>query len=341
MATENDPIMLLSDDGYIDRVRATDGTVRYIESSRTVAAAAAANTAANSANSAAAAANTATANANTAASAATDTYAAAVACGYYAGRNLADVLGVSDFATLCSTLQTRAKAGNFTGLRLFDYLNVTRTVGSSTYTERYDIVAFDPYYMCGDTEKGHHICFAAHSTIPVYESAWQTTNGQYCYWGSSETNNGNSSTQYPYLASSVYKYLTTVYQQELPSALTNIMLTQRVLLESRYSSSNSSLTDSTGWGWVDIGKLWLASETETYGFPVWGTKGWSQGFDCPLPGLALSTHWHVGVSRAASWLRTVHSGSSTAVCFATTDGGSGYYSARRAWIRPRPCFLVG
>ena len=112
-----------------------------------------------------------------------------------------------------------------------------------------------------------------------------------------------------------------------------------MLLEERYSASGA-LNDSNSWSWQNIGKVFSLSEMEVYGCPVWGTKGYSVGFDCQWD-LFRDTAHRVNGNRYTWWLRSVMGGSSSYVCYVGGYGNATCYSATYVWVRPRPGFLVG
>lgn len=74
---------------------------------------------------------------------------------------------------------------------------------------------------------------------------------------------------------------------------------------------------------------------------MWGTKGYSVGFDCQWD-LFRDTAHRINGDRYSWWLRSVVGGSSSGVCYVGGSGGlAGCYSATGVWVRPRPGFLVG
>ncbi|MDU8610118.1 DUF6273 domain-containing protein, partial [Collinsella aerofaciens] len=82
------------------------------------------------------------------------------------------------------------------------------------------------------------------------------------------------------------------------------------------------------------------SEMEVYGCPVWGTKGYSVGFDCQWD-LFRDTAHRINGTRCHWWLRSVMGGSSSYVCYVNYNGTAYYTSAANVWVRPRPGFLFG
>ena len=82
----------------------------------------------------------------------------------YKGRSLTAVFAdeIGKHANIYAWLSARAKAGNFDGLRIGDYMDVPIRAGANVpaQTLRYHIAAIDPYYNCSDQPMPHHITFA-------------------------------------------------------------------------------------------------------------------------------------------------------------------------------------
>ena len=190
--------------------------------------------------------------------------------------------------------------------------------------------------------KGHHIAFVASRPIEVASGVTGYANDGYLMWNTTNTNQGNSDEASPYLVSNLKKW-ENLFEGCLPEGLSKYLLTQRVLAELRYSSSGS-ITDSTEWDWRDIGKVFSLSETEVYGQCVWGTKGWSVGFDCQWDYFRDTAHRqgdYDDETRVGWWLRSVGGGSSSGVCCVSSYGYANSNAAANGWIRPRPGFLLG
>lgn len=236
-------------------------------------------------------------------------------------------------------LKSRAQDGDFTGLRIGDYMDVPITAGTNVpaQTVRYMIGAIDPYYQCSDSPMGHHIAFVP--SAPVLVGGSKASNGSYIKWNDTATNNGNATTKEPYLISKLHGWEISDYLPSLPAALRNVLMNYRSLPEQRYGSSGN-LTEASGCGWADLGKVWSLSEVEVYGFPVWGSKGYSVGMDCHFPIFDSAASRLMG-ERVSWWLRSVVGGSASGVC--NVNGGGYCYgsSAAYEWVRPRPCFLIG
>ena len=262
--------------------------------------------------------------------------------GKYGGQSIATILaGEIGSGTVYDALHKRIAAANFAGLRVGDYLDVPLVSASGVAGQqsvRFIIAHIDPYLWCDDRGKGHHIAFVASAPIAVSSSYAGVANSSYLPWNATNTNQGTADVKNPYLCSQL-KGWETAFEACLPEGLTKYLLTQRVLLEERYSASGA-LTDSNNWSWQDIGKIWSLSEMEVYGCPVWGTPGWSVGFDCQFDIFKDTAH-RINGTRCTWWLRSVMGGSSSYVCYVGYDGGAGYLSATITWVRPRPGFLFG
>ena len=263
--------------------------------------------------------------------------------GKYPGQSLATLLAgeVSGSATIYDALHKRVQAANFSGMRVGDYIDVPLVSASNVAAQqsvRFLLAHFDPYYQCDDSAKGHHIAFIASAPVAVAKTVTGVANDSYLMWNTANTNQGTADVKNPYLNSNL-KAWEKLFEACLPEGLTKYLLTQRVLLEERYSASGA-LSDSNSWSWQDIGKVWSPSEMEVYGCPVWGTKGYSVGFDCQFD-LFRDTAHRLNGTRYSWWLRSVMGGSSSNVCYVGSYGYASYTSATNAWVRPRPGFLVG
>ena len=262
--------------------------------------------------------------------------------GKYGGQNIATILaGEIGSGSVYDALHKRIVAANFAGLRVGDYLDVPLVSASAVTTQqsvRFLLAHIDPYLYCGDNSKGHHIAFVASAPIAVAKTVTGVANDSFLMWNTTNTNQGTADQKCPYPNSNL-KAWETAFEACLPEGLTKYLLTQRVLLEERYSASGA-LNDSNSWSWQDIGKVFSLSEMEVYGCPVWGTKGYSVGFDCQFD-LFRDTAHRVNGNRCTWWLRSVASGSASDVCYVSHYGLAHYTSATNVWVRPRPGFLVG
>lgn len=261
--------------------------------------------------------------------------------GKYGGQSIATLLaGEIGSGTVYDALHKRIVANNFSGLRVGDYLDVPLVSASGVAGQqsvRFIIAHIDPYLWCDDRSKGHHIAFVASAPIAVSSSYSGVTNSSFIQWNKTNTNQGTADVKNPYLCSQL-KGWEKAFEACLPEGLTKYILTQRVLLEERYSASGA-LTASNNWSWQDIGKVWSLSEMEVYGCPVWGTPGYSVGFDCQFD-LFRDTAHRLNGTRCTWWLRSVCGGSSANVCYVNNNGNANYNDATNDWIRPRVGLLI-
>ena len=261
--------------------------------------------------------------------------------GAFSGRSLASEFAeeISGKGNVWTWLQGRVKAGNFAGLRIGDYVDVQVAQGANvnSQTIRYQIGAIDPYYQCGDSAKGHHIAMVPRTTVSVRGD--KAVNTSYLLWRSTNDNNGTADVKNPYLCSLLHEWEIEDFLPALPAELQAVLMTQRVLLEERYSASGK-LTEPSSWSWQDLGKIWSLSEVEVYGQNVWSKPGYGTGFDCQFP-IFKQTKDRIMGSRVPWWLRSVSGSSSSDVCCVGSNGSAYYISPTDDWVRPRPCFLVG
>lgn len=265
--------------------------------------------------------------------------------GTYAGRDLASVFATEIKAKgndPWAWLQSRAKAGNYDGIRIGDYLQVT-TTGSkdvAVQTNRMLVAGLDTYHQVGDQGDGlgHHVVMLPQDCWGAKGTHAAGAQSGCIMWNLTNTNQGTSTEKRPYLASNLHQWETDCLLPALPQACRNVLLNHRMLLEERYSGSGS-LNDSTNYSWADLGKIWSPSETEVYGQCVWGTNGWSVGADRPLP--LFENHVKNANTRAICWLRSVSAASATCVCYRSSYGNAIHSDATNAWVRARSGFLVG
>lgn len=262
-----------------------------------------------------------------------------VLAGTYQGRSLMTILGASSWADCYAMLSARAKLMDSSGIRIGDYIDVTPTSGTVNRGNamRYRVAGMGHNYQFGDTACPWAFWMVPDDPIDMTGNTY-AINTSYICWNTTENNNGVSGNEYPYLASNLRAWETGQFLPALPTALQNVLVNHRIRLEKRYSSSGA-LKDSTGWNWVDAGKVFSLNEMEVYGCPVWGTKGWSVGEAAQLPLFRDSRYRNK--SRVTWWLRSVSSGSSSYVCYVHSGGVADSYSATYTEVRPRPCFLIG
>ena len=256
-----------------------------------------------------------------------------VLLGTYPGRDLMVLFAdeIAEYTDEAEWFNARVMSGDITGIRPFDYFDITLTDGK---VFRYRCAAYDPYLGACDAE------ITAHHMIMVPDQVWPDS----VPWNTTNTNQGTASEKHPYLASNLHRWEVNTFYPLLPAKWRNVIATHRALLEERYSAS-STLTDSTGWSWADLGKVWSLSETEVYGEVVWGTKAWSKGYDCHFATFfALTRHRirrNFSDARCNWWLRGAYGGNATHACLVHNHGRASGSVASNAGVRALPCFRVG
>ena len=217
---------------------------------------------------------------------------------------------------------------NYEGIYVGDYITVTM----NNETVKMQVAGIDTYYRTTDQQLGHHIDFISKD---CYSETVQ--------WNLTDNNNGNAESPYPYMVSNLRSYLINTLYGYLPEKVKNQIANKRALMEQRYSSAGA-LTDSTSWGWQDLGALWVPSEYEVFGSVVWGTKGWSSGQSVQYPIFANNYLNRIkgasnGGGRSDWWLSFVRSGHSTGA------GGVHYNGLASTWgasiaLRVPVCFRI-
>ena len=286
----------------------------------------------------------------------------------YDGRDLTQIFAneIAKYSDEWAWIKARISAANYEGLYVGDYIPVTMnagTVGGASIAQQIfqcQIAGIDTYTGCGDTEIGHHIDFISKEVIDSTVT-----------WNPEDNNNGTSVQANPWLASQAYAYLngvnnytTSAYNnvahggdysaggilQLLPTKLTNLIVTKRNLLDSRYNSTKL-LTYSTTWAWGDMGKLWLPNEIEVYGTQIRSNLGYAQGYWNTEANIAVAYPIYLGsgrnrIKRVSSggrstwWLSSAVSGNSTYVCYVGGNGYANSGNAALAGIRCPLCFRI-
>jgi len=260
-------------------------------------------------------------------------------------RDLTTVLAdeIASGQTVYDALHDRNTNNDYTGLRIGDYIEVPFSDPASAVvsvtSKRFLLADVNPYYQCGDTANARHMVFMADTPVAVASSHPGAVNTSYLQWNTTDTNNGTSTESSPYLASNLKTWETNFYGV-LPNELQQYLIDARVLLETRYNSS-SALTESTGWKWANLGKVFSLSEKEVWGCHEWSQQGYGGGIDRQMRIFRVCPGNVLNGSRCAWWLRSPRSGSSSSVCIVRGYGYADCYAAALVWVRPRPCFLLG
>lgn len=286
----------------------------------------------------------------------------------YDGRDLTQIFAdeIANYSDEWAWIKARIQSANYEGLYVGDYIPVTMnagTVGGQSITQQIfqcQIAGIDTYTGCGEVEIGHHIDFISREVINTKIK-----------WNPTDNNNGTSVQANPWLASNAYAWLNGVNNyttsafnnvahggnyanagilQLLPTKLTNLIITKRNVLDSRYDSTKL-LTYSTGWKWGDMGKLWLPNELEAYGFQVRSNMGYAQGYWNPEANIGVSYPIYTNSGRnrikrtssggrSAWWLSSAASHNSTNVCYCNIFGYAGSHLATYSGIRCPLCFRI-
>ena len=247
----------------------------------------------------------------------------------YKGRDLTKVFvaEITNFANEWEWIKNRIYNANYIGIHVGDYIPLT----INGETHEIQIAGIDTYTKTTDYNIGHHIDFISRDCY-----------GPTVQWNVENNNNGNAESPYPYLVSNVHTFLETLYET-LPAAVKNVISNKRFLLDQRYSAEGV-LTDSTSWGWVDMGKLWIPTEYEVFGSVIWATKGFGQGQAVQYP--IFANNWNNRIKgagpnggRCAWWLASVKSGDSMNACNVSSSGTAGHWIASDAYRVP-VCFRI-
>jgi hypothetical protein len=261
---------------------------------------------------------------------------------------------IKSYSSVWAWIKARIKAGNYGDLHVGDYIPFKTTNSVSLNAQ---IAGFDTYYQYGDIAVGHHIDF-------VCIELWPTNHVS----NKINFNNGiSNSAPYPWLASDLYYYCNslsgTVPSTEtvgggdgtavdytadgiyyyLPDALKSVIIQKRMMLPKRYSASGLLSSDNS-WGWADAGKLWLPTEWEVYGGPVWGNAGYGSGGSAvqyPLFAHGMRRVKKRSGSWCSWWLLSAYSGNSTYFEFVNSYGVATAYNAYSTDIAVPVCFRIG
>ena len=267
---------------------------------------------------------------------------------YYPGVDLTVKFAseIANYSDAWAWIKARAQAGNFSKLHVGDYIPVTCT-NRTKFNAR--IAGINTYKNYGDTAVGNHIDF-------ISATVWPTT----FKMNLANINNGlDADHQYPWLSSNGYHFLNSLagdvpngtgnlpatehvdYTESgvyyfLPEALKNVIVEKRMYLPKRFSASGLQTEDNAG-GWENIGKLWLPSEVEVTGAPIWGCDKYGAMGSVQYPLFANNMLRNIG--RNYWWTLSATSGNAT-YFVSVTNGGNVNASNASADIRGPVCFRV-
>ena len=267
---------------------------------------------------------------------------------YYPGVDLttqfaSEIAGYSD---PWAWIKARIRAGDFSKLHVADYIPVTCTNGTK-FNAR--IAGINTYKGYGDTAVGNHIDFISASVWPTtfkmnlknfnngldadHQYPWLSSNG-YHFLNSLAGNVPNGTGNLPeteavdYTAGGVYFFL--------PDALKNVIVEKRMYIPKRFSASGIQSEDNAG-GWENIGKLWLPSEVEVTGAPIWGCNKYGAMGSVQYPLFANNMNRNIG--RNAWWTLSATSGNATYFVLVTPNGNVTNPNASSDYRGP-VCFRV-
>ena len=267
---------------------------------------------------------------------------------YYPGVDLttqfaSEIAGYSD---PWAWIKARIRAGDFSKLHVADYIPVTCTNGTK-FNAR--IAGINTYKGYGDTAVGNHIDFISASVWPTtfkmnlknfnngldadHQYPWLSSNG-YHFLNSLAGNVPNGTGNLPeteavdYTAGGVYFFL--------PDALKNVIVEKRMYIPKRFSASGIQSEDNAG-GWENIGKLWLPSEVEVTGAPIWGCNKYGAMGSVQYPLFANNMNRNIG--RKNWWTLSATAGAATVFVSVYGYGYVNSYNASNDGRGP-VCFRV-
>lgn len=259
--------------------------------------------------------------AETAETRAQSAYELADATEHLIGRNLIAVLGAANAADAFAALRTRADAGNFSGLRRGDYIDVpSMTIDGSAISNskqrlRFEIAGFDTYLNVGAKPvTSHHILMISKNC--VLQKAMNST----------PTNVGG------YPASELYAYLNNQVKTGLVNAIGITPKTVQRLLDNK-----------TTWEWTTE-TVFIPTEVEVFGHQAWSNnKGYSTGTSVQWPLFSefpqeRIANWNG--SRCSWWEASPRTDDSALFCCCIDSGYASYDSADNSGYGVRFGFLV-
>lgn len=212
--------------------------------------------------------------------------------------------------------------------RPFPSITEVKVGGTATTAYTYDAATHTITFTTAPADQAAITVSCAKQECP-----WQVSNGYHflnSLAGSVPNGTGNDPEleAVDYTSGGVYYFL--------PDALKNVIVEKLLLLPKRFSASGIQSND-TGLSWVDAGKLWLPSEVEITGAPIWGNAGYGAGGFVQYPLFAQNMNRNIG--RNYWWSLSSSAGSSANfVCF-YSGGNVSYYGASGDFRGP-VCFRI-
>lgn len=237
-----------------------------------------------------------------------------------------------EITTQWSDLLTAVNNADFTGININDYKTIL--VGSGT-TLHMEVAGIDTYYgLGGEDPIGHHIDFISREVYPVMYAM-----------NTMATNNGNSDNNNPFMRTDLYRTLTETVYDGLPAVVKDVISPKKGMVEYRYMLSNTTLTDSNGWGWKEQ-LLWIPTEVEVFGNVFKSDAEWAGG-------AGLNTQYEIFKQKGAKsflkkyndisvnwWLSNAAKGNATSFCAVDLNGSANKFTATSTCYVPI-CFRIG
>ena len=213
-------------------------------------------------------------------------------------------------------IAAKAAAGDFTGLNIGDYKDITLTTGESV---RMELAGIDTYFGY-QSNNNHRLYFISRDCLAT-AYAMNSTN----------TNTGG------FPASALKTTLNTTIFNTLPADLRAVIKADKRLCSTKGS-----------WAWQEDQKLWLPSEVEVWGHNSWSEVGYGNGCGVQFPIFTGSLrHICKGQgkgkaeqgSRSHWWCDSPSASNTTLFCGVNYNGNAGSYDASTALAVPL-CFTV-
>ena len=233
------------------------------------------------------------------------------------------------------SLHNRIILGNFQGIHIGDYKEITLTTGEEVVME---VAGIDTYRKGCKKEVIHHIDFISRDCLFEAHRMNQT-----------DTNVGTDDIKWPWLSSEMYSTLndeTNGIYSTLPDNLKPYIIEKNARYEQHYFSEDLQNTYK-GFDWIDIGKLWLPTEVEIFGHTCCSNIKCGSGGGCNMryPIFEFSTdHIIKGKGKNGSdttyYISNIADSNTTSFCYVDHHGSvDGWYNASRALNIPL-CFRI-
>jgi len=243
-------------------------------------------------------------------------------------RSLLDVFKVDTIAKAMAEIRRRcnnngeidnSKIPDFRGIRIGDYLDLpSLDDGSTVYTWnanyknlRIVVSGFNHYKNAGDPENTeNHILFTFRNCITTKRI------------NATDTNTGG------FANSELRKYLEGVFALGLKQAIGDYLLPVRRLLSTK-----------GGWGWSND-TVFLPTEREVWGCPVWGETDWDGGAQAQYPIFFFTVYKGKRINGSRQWYWCASPSASSAAYFCNIYSNiyaNYYYASAAGGVAPAFC----